>query len=89
MISKAKKKRIKKIIGHRYVGLIQTELNESNEFNKQGETYSSGHITNVMNGEPHNVIEEAIYRVVENKLKLIEARKNILTKKSVAATTDS
>lgn len=89
MISKSEKQRIKKIIGHRYVGLIQTELNDSNEFNKQGETYSSGHITNVMNGEPHNIIEAAIYRVVKNKLEELEARKNILNKKSVAATTDS
>ena len=89
MISKAEKKRIKKIIGHRYAGVIQDELNKSNELNKQNEAYSSGHITNVMNGEPHNVIEDAIYRVVEDKLKLIEDRKNLLKKKSVATTTES
>tara|TARA_B110000967_G_scaffold202527_1_gene241535 strand:+ start:1351 stop:1620 length:270 start_codon:yes stop_codon:yes gene_type:complete len=89
MISKSEKKRIKKIIGHRYAGVIQGELNKRNELNKQNEAYSSGHITNVMNGEPHNVIEDAIYRVVEDKLKLTEARKNLLKKKSVATTTES
>ena len=89
MISKTDKSRIKKIIGHRYAGVIQDELNKSNELNKQNEAYSSGHITNVMNGEPHNVIEDAIYRVVEDKLKLIEDRKNLLKKKSVATTTES
>ena len=68
MISKSEKKRIKKIIGHRYVGPIQTELNERNEFNKQGETYSSGHITNVMNGEPHGIIEAAIFSVVQKSI---------------------
>ena len=65
MIKKAQKKRIKRIIGHRYVVLIQKELNEKNQFNKQGLPYSSSQITNVMNGKPHLIIENAIFSVVQ------------------------
>ncbi|WP_044403372.1 hypothetical protein [Lacinutrix sp. Hel_I_90] len=89
MITDIEKQAIKKLIGHRYVSLIQTELNDSDEFNKSGGSYSSGHITNVMNGEKHDVIEAAIYRVVEKKHKEIEARKSLINKKSAAVTADS
>ena len=39
-------------------------------------------IRNVMNGKPHEIIEEAIYKSVKKKITQQEARKNILTKKS-------
>ena len=89
MITKKDRHRIKDIIGHRYAPIIQDELNDCSEFNKDGQAYSRSQITNVMNGEKHNVIEAAIYRVVEKKLKIEQARQSLLTKKSVAVTTDS
>ncbi len=90
MITKSDKETIKDIIGHRYAPIIQDELNENKEFNKDGEAYSRSQITNVMNGERHDIIEAAIYRVVEFCLKQEERRQQLLNiKKSVATTTDS
>ncbi|CAI8213899.1 MAG: Uncharacterised protein [Formosa sp. Hel1_33_131] len=82
MINKTAKESIKSIIGHRYAYIIQKELNDSNEYNKDGESYSTGHITNVMNGEKHDIIEAAIYRVVENRLEIQRKRDNLLNNKS-------
>ena len=45
-------------------------------------------ITNVMNGESHDVIEAAIYRVVDKRLALQQKRENLLHKKSAAGTAD-
>lgn len=80
MITKGDKEIIKDIIGHRYAPIIQDELNESKEFNKDGEPYSTGQITNVMNGVKHAVIEAAIYRVVEFKLAEEKKRQLLLNK---------
>ena len=80
MISKTERNSIKEIIGHRYVGVIQEELKDTGEFNKQGGNYSSGHITNVMNGEAHKIIENAIWSAVENQKILNEKRKKLLVK---------
>ncbi|MAC86385.1 MAG: hypothetical protein CMC94_05505 [Flavobacteriales bacterium] len=89
MITKSEKKRIKELLGGHYVSVVKEELRLENALNKNGDEHSSTMITNVMNGKPHEVIEEAIYSAVEKKIAKLEARKNILTKKSVAATTDS
>ena len=89
MITKEDKATIKDIIGHRYAPIIQLELNASKEFNKDGGAYSRSQITNVMNGENHEVIEAAIYRVVEKRLEIQKQREYLLNKKSVAVTTDS
>lgn len=78
MISKADKKKIIKVLGHRYSKPIQQELNDSKELNKNGDTYSDRQIVNVMNGTPHQIIEAAIYRTVEKKAKEISERKKLL-----------
>lgn len=78
MITKAEKRRIKKVIGHRYVNIIQDELNQCNQFNKSGEPYSASQITNVVNGVPHIVIEDAIYRVLRRQIQITEERKMLL-----------
>ena len=88
MIVTTDKERIKSIIGHRCAPLIQKELNDSGEFNKGGQSYSTSHITNVMNGEHHDIIEAAIYRVVDKRLALQQKRENLLHKKSAAGTAD-
>jgi hypothetical protein len=51
--------------------------------------YSTGHITNVMNGEKHEIIEAAIYRVVKNRLEVREKRGRLLYKKSKKGLADS
>ena len=82
MITKSDKQILKGVIGGRYAPIIQKELIECNEFNKWGEPYSTKQITNVMNGEKHEIIEAAIYRVVKNRLEIQEKRENLLYKKS-------
>jgi len=77
MIGKNQKTDIKKLIGHRYVGVIQAELKEMSQVNRKGKVYSSAHITNVMNGEAHKVIEDAIWKVVEKQILLNEKRKQL------------
>ncbi|WP_340074490.1 hypothetical protein [Leptobacterium sp. I13] len=89
MITIKQKKQIKKILGGHYVAAIKEELKLANILNKNGEEHSSTMIINVMNGKHHDIIEEAIFSAVERKLKNLELREEILTKKSVAATTDS
>lgn len=56
MINKSDKQMIKRVIGNRYSLVIQNELTNCKEFNKYGVPYSTGHITNVMNGEKHEII---------------------------------
>ena len=82
MITKPEKQLIKSVIGGRYALIIQKELMECNEFNKNGVPYSTGHITNVMNGEKHEIIESAIYRVFKNRLEIRKKRERLLNKKS-------
>lgn len=82
MITKSDKQIIKSVIGSRYALVIQKELMECQEFNKNGMPYSTGHITNIMNGEKHEIIEAAIYRVVKNRLEIQEKRESLLYKKS-------
>jgi len=82
MIDKAAKAYIKSILGYRSAPLIQEELNSCNEYNKAGKPYSRGHITNVMNGENHEIIETAIYRVVKKRLKIQKKRAHLFSEKS-------
>lgn len=83
MINKSTRELIKSVIGYRYASFIQKELIDCNEYNKDGEPYSTGHITNVMNSEKHEVIEAAIYRVVRKRLKIQKRRNKLLNKKSM------
>jgi|TARA_B110000967_G_scaffold157964_1_gene163204 hypothetical protein len=86
MINKANRASIKSVIGYRYAPLIQKELIDSNEFNKDGKPYSTGHIANVMNGEKHKIIEAAIYRVVKKCLKIQKKRGFLINKKNADVT---
>lgn len=81
MISKADKKKIQKIIGHRYVADVQSCLKQWGIVNKDGEEHSASMITNVMNGKPHDDIEAAIYEVVAQKKAAQKQRKEILKSK--------
>lgn len=75
MIDKNSKKRILRIIGKRYVAPVKEQLIKMEAFNSKGEEYSSSQITNVMNGTPHRIIEQAIYKVVEIKKQELEQEK--------------
>ena len=79
MISKTDKKRIKKIIGVRYVAEVQSRLKEKEVLNKQGNEHSASFITNVMNGQPHKIIEDTIYEIVSEKKAEILKRKQLLS----------
>lgn len=78
MITEKQKLEIKSYLGHRYVSVVQDELNLTNERDLKNKPYSATIITNVMNGQPHEVIEAAIYRAVERKKNVLKARENIL-----------
>jgi hypothetical protein len=68
MITKSQKKRIKKILGNRYVSEVQKELSALGELNTKGNEYSSSHITNIMNGQLHTVIETTIFSLVQKTI---------------------
>jgi hypothetical protein len=82
MITKQQKRRIKKILGNHYVSVIQEELNSQEKVNKDGNPYSSSQIRNVMSGQPHEVIEEAIFSATQKEIikkeKIKEERDAIL-----------
>ena len=88
MIDKTAKDYIMSILGYRRAPLIQKELNTSNEYNKAGAPYARGHITNVMNGEKHEIIEAAIYRVVKKRLKIQKKRAYLFNKRPAAELAD-
>ena len=89
MINKSDKQSIKRIIGNRYAPIIQNELIDCKEFNREGVPYSTGHIANVMNGENHEVIEAAIYRVVKKRLEIQTKKGRLINKKSATGNNDS
>ena len=82
MISKSEKKRIKKYLGNHYVASIQKELQAKEIYAKNGEEYSASYITNVMNGQPNEVLEDVIFSLVQKEIvkqeELKEKRKAIL-----------
>ena len=89
MINNSDKTSIKRIIGYRYALVVQKELVNSKEYNRGGTPYTTGHITNVMNGENHDIIEAAIFRVVENRLEIQKKRARLLHKKNLDGTEGS
>lgn len=80
MITPKEKVKLKKIIGNRYVHFIEEELKD--KVNLKGNPYSCGQIVNVMNGEPHIIIENAIFSVYSKLIveyeELKEHRKRLL-----------
>ena len=81
MITTAEKKKLKKILGHRYVADVQNCLRCRGIKNKDGEEHSASMIHNVMNGKPHEDIETAIYEVAAQKKAAAKKRKDLLKSK--------
>jgi len=92
MITKTEADQIKQILGRHYTALVQEELIKLNAVNKKGDLHSANQIRGVMCGNSNTIIEQAIFNAVETKQNSIEKEKakrnKILTKKTVAATTD-
>lgn len=85
MITKAQKKKLRKVIGTRYSKLIQAFLIEKNHFNKNGKPYSIAYISHVFNGRYSDInIENAFFEVynliVNEQLKNVTKRQSILNK---------
>lgn len=80
MITKAQKKDIKRVLGHRYVTEIQSEMLKKRLFNKNNTVYSTSQITNVINGVPHSIIEAVVFELVASKKEEIEKRNALLNK---------
>lgn len=90
MITKDEAKQIKTILGAHYTGLVQKVLLEEGALNKNGKAHTANQIRVVLSGNSNNdTIEKAIFKAVEKKQLELEERKNILTKKTVALTTES
>ena len=78
MITKAEKEKIKEILGWRYAPVVQEYITKKGFLNSKGETYSTAMISNVMNGNPHERIESAIFELVDKKKMKMEKRKRCL-----------
>lgn len=78
MITEKEKKKIVKVLGHRYVAPVKRALRELNMFNAKGEEHSNSMVTNVMNGVAHEDIETAIYEAVKKKKEELKARRALL-----------
>ena len=78
MITKADKKRIKKVLGWRYAPVIKQYMGVKELSNSKGKPYSTQMITNVMNGVTNEIIEAAIFKLVAEKQNLIKERKQLL-----------
>ncbi len=73
MISKAERRKIKKVLGGHYTAAILEELHRLGVRNKYGLPHSATMIQTVMNGQPHREIERAILNAYEQKLAEIKA----------------
>ena len=78
MITKAEKEKIKEILGWRYAPVVQEYITKKGFLNSKGETYSTAMISNVMNGNPHERIESAIFELVDKKKMKMEKRRRCL-----------
>lgn len=79
MITKAEKKRIKKVLGWRCAPLIKDYMERKGLLNTKEEPYSSQQITNTLNGVRHDVIEASIFELVALKKDELKKRKQILS----------
>lgn len=91
MISKTQKKKLKNILGRDYSKDVLKILDENGAVNRLGNPYNTGYIIWVFNGERNNHdVEEAIFKLYENKIIDLNQRKAILkNKKPEAATSGS
>jgi len=78
MITKAEKEKIKEILGWRYAPVVQEYMTKKGFLNSKGEPYSTAMISNVMNGNPHERIESAIFELVDKKKMKMEKRRRCL-----------
>ena len=80
MISEQQQEDIKKVLGHRYSKIVQKQLNIDGYVNSNNLPYSTEQIRNVMNGVPHAIIEEAIWKCVsESKQKELQRQELLNT----------
>ena len=81
MITKEDKEKIKKVFGGRYSSEIKKLLDKKGLKNRDGNFHTANMIRHVMNGISHPVIEKAIFDLYEQKIKVINYRKELLHKK--------
>lgn len=89
MISDTEKNRIKQILGWRCAPIIKDYMEKKGVKNRTGNSYSTQMITNVLNGQPHEKIEDAIYELVAIKLKKQNAQKDLLKEKPAVSSASS
>lgn len=82
MITVAQKKQLKKVLGNRYSVRVISYLTENKIFNKNGQPFSKGYISHVLNGRNEDLnIESALFFLYEQKIDLhskINAERNHL-----------
>ena len=90
MISKTARKKLKKVLGSSYSEDVALILKEKGIVNRLGNSHTTSYIIWVFNAERNNEdVENAIYELYSQKLKTIEKRESILTKKPEALTPGS
>ena len=93
MIKKVQRIKLKKVLGNWYAPKVLEYLNKNEFFNKKGEPYSPGYISQVFNGSEDLIIENAIFavyaQILEERKNTDAERKNLLNKKPKADTLGS
>jgi hypothetical protein len=69
MINKTRRRKLKKVLKHSFIGDVLTKLNDEKVLNKKGEPFSKMYISLVFNGKNENIdIELAIMSVYNSRL---------------------
>ncbi len=80
MITKTDRRKLKRVLKNSYISEVLAELSENKVFNKKGNPFSVGYISNVFNGIKEDFrIQEAILEVYK-KRKLKQSKKNVFKK---------
>jgi len=92
MINSTAKKKIIKILGATYTGVILQYFEENDIKLPNGDPYTADYIRVVMNGQNNDRLETEIYNAVAfvkaQQADELQRRENILNKKSDAVTSD-
>lgn len=91
MMNKSTRRKIKRVIGTQYTDEVLAILNQRGKKNKQGAPYNAAYIRTVFSGIRNNRdVQDAIYDLYEQKIKIQEERRTLLNnKKPEGATSGS
>lgn len=81
MILKTEKKKLKRLLGNKYIQDVLQDLETKGHFNKEGNPFTKAYISNVLNGtESNQNIEDSLYKVYEER-KMQQTKKRAMRRK--------